>query len=387
MRKILFITPWYPTENQPNNGIFIREHARAIHLAGNEVVVTGIIIQPDKKILSASFTEYEDTCGSQVSIYVLGSKVKFLRDILYHSFFVQLILLKRIVSKLQNKNFQPDIVHSNIIYPSGIMGARIAKRLKKPHIITEHWSKTDYFLKNSRFSRAGKNAYRQANAILPVSAFLKNKILQAVPDLTEEKFKIIGNVIDSEVFYYKERKPDPNVLKFCAVATWNTKKTPDKYPELFIEALALFQKKYNRNIYLTIIGGGNRLDELKKLCEEKKLKVAFTGYLDKTEIVRYLQETDFFVHASRIETFGVSTAEALMCGVPVICSNVGALPELVNNSNGVLCNNQIDEWVKGLKQLTETTYDRASIAEKMKEKFTARSIGKAIDEVYEKVLH
>ena len=75
MRKILFITPWYPTENQPNNGIFIREHARAIHLAGNEVVVTGIIIQPDKKILSASFTEYEDTCGSQVSIYVLGSKV------------------------------------------------------------------------------------------------------------------------------------------------------------------------------------------------------------------------------------------------------------------------------------------------------------------------
>ncbi|MBP9018082.1 MAG: glycosyltransferase [Paludibacteraceae bacterium] len=387
MKKILFITPWYPTVHQPNNGIFIREHARAAHLAGNKIEVAGVIIQPDKKIFSAALTEYEDEYGIRVSIYELGSKLKFLRDLLYHSYFFQFLLLRKIVAKLQNKGFQPDIVHSNIIYPSGIMGARVAKHLKKPHIITEHWSKTDYFFKNSFFSHAGKNAYRKANAILPVSLFLKNRIQQAVADLTEDKFKIIGNVIDSEVFYYKEKKIDPNQLKFCAVATWNTKKTPDKYPELFIEALALFQKNCEKDIVLTIIGSGNRLNDLKKLCEERNLKATFTGYLDKTEIARYLQQTDFFVHASRIETFGVSTAEALICGVPVICSNVGALPELVNNSNGILCNNYIDDWVKGLKQLTETKYDRASIAEKMKEKFSAHTIGKAIDEVYEKVLH
>jgi glycosyltransferase involved in cell wall biosynthesis len=136
-----------------------------------------------------------------------------------------------------------------------------------------------------------------------------------------------------------------------------------------------------------MIGGGDRIDELKNLCRTSGLNAKFTNHIEKQRIASLLQQSDFFLHASTIETFSIVVAEALYCGTPVICSNVGALPELVNESNGVLCVNTVDAWVNGIKKALTTSYNHKSISESIDKRFNYVSIGVQINEIYSQLKH
>ncbi len=380
--KILFISFWYPTVSNPNNGIFIKEHAHAIHSAGNEIVVLAVIIKRSNILFSKSYTEYVDESG--VRTICLELETKFY-DIFYHAVPIQYIYLLHAAKKLIKTGFSPDIIHSNVVFPAGILGHWLSKKLKLPHIITEHWSRLPRFMKKPVLSQWARSAYEEAKFILPVSLFLKKRIQNEILTLPDQKFSIIGNIIDTGIFNYKKKISNPEIIQFCAIATWANKKIPDKLPELFIEALSKVQTGIDAKISLTMIGGGDKLDELQNLCITKNINCTFTGYIPKNEIVKYLQISDFFIHASTIETFGVGVAEALMCGVPVICSNVGALPELVNETNGILCNNTIDEWIEGIKCAIKSRYDRQSISNRIGIKFGLNEIGVDFNKIYEKI--
>jgi len=197
---------------------------------------------------------------------------------------------------------------------------------------------------------------------------------------------IIPNVIDSRIFTYKQKFSIPNELRFCAIATWASKKVPDKKPELFIEALEAIQLKTDKKIILTMIGGGDRVEELKKLCANKSYKTNFLGYQTKAEIAGILQHSDFFIHASTMETFGVVVVEALMTGTPVICSNVAALPELINETNGVLCENTAVDWIKGIKTGLSLNFNAKEITDKVKNEYSLESVGVKILSVYKELL-
>jgi len=380
--KVLFISSWYPTPKNPNFGVFIKEHAHAIKSSGNEIVVLAIVIHKSSDIYATKLIDAADAAG--VRTVTLEINTRF-RDHIYHLVPFQSYLAKRLFKKNILLNFTPDIIHSNVIFPAGMIGDSLAQSLNKPHIITEHWSRIQGLLDMPVLSRMAIRAYKQAVRILPVSNFLRDTMISILPTVDSSKYRIVGNVIDSKLFYYKEKNQSGNMLRFCAVATWMNKKIPDKMPELFIEALALLQEEINQSIALTLIGGGDKLDELRQLCADRNLKAEFPGYQTKQEIAKYLQSSDYFVHASTIETFGVVTAEALFCGTPVICSNVGALPELINDSNGILCKNTVDDWLNGLKKALSITYKHALIAENIKNEFDVSNVGQKINSVYSEV--
>ena len=135
-----------------------------------------------------------------------------------------------------------------------------------------------------------------------------------------------------------------------------------------------------------MIGGGDRVTELKQLCGNKTFNTEFVGYQTKEQISSILQSSDFLLHASTIETFGVVIVEALMTGTPVICSNVGALPELINESNGILCENSVESWVDGIEIAVNQGFNNFEIAEGVKNKFTYEEIGKQISSIYNELL-
>jgi len=377
--KILYLTSWYPTKKNPTVGIFIKEHAKAIHLAGNELVVIAILIETSKSLFNKKVLDYIDENGIRTIEIQLSSQFK---DILYHLIPIQYFICKQTYNNLFSKNFSPDIIHSNVIFPAGIIGSWLANDLKKPHVITEHWSRINGLLRKPILSNWAKIAYKNASKIVPVSRFLQNRISNLIPEIEEIKFSVVGNIVDSSTFKYKKKTNLDNTIQFCAIATWANKKVADKLPELFIEALSKVQTNENRHLKLIMIGGGDKVEELKLLCEKNNLDTEFTGYLDKTQIAEHLQKSNFFVHASTVETFGVVTAEALLCGTPVICSNVGALPELVNDSNGVLCENILECWVNGLNRIIKYEFNTQEIAENVSNKFSTEEIGKQITSIY-----
>lgn len=381
--NILFLSSWYPTNENPNFGIFVKEHAHAIKSVGNEIIVLALVVSRDKKLYSSTVTDFIDEKG--VRTVVIEIKSCF-RDILYHLVHFQYLLILKTYNRKIAPTFNPDIIHSNVIFPAGILGNKFALSINKPHVITEHWSRINGLLKKPFIGKMTIKSYQEAARIFPVSDFLKQRLLELIPSLDSSKFQKIGNVIDSNTFYFKNKISAPDSIHFCAIATWANKKTPDKLPELFIEALSAIQLKTEKQIKLTMVGGGDRVEELKELSKKQPYKTEFVNYQTKDQINEILQNSDFFVHSSTIETFGVVIVEALMTGTPVICSNVGALPELVNETNGVLCNNTKEEWIKALRTAVDTKFQHKKIAEKIERKFSLKNIGAEFNSAYDQAI-
>src|SRR5882762_3162302 len=82
---------------------------------------------------------------------------------------------------------------------------------------------------------------------------------------------------------------------------------------------------------LVIVGGGTLEAEYKRLAQRLGLgrRVHFAGRVTHDRVPEYLRSFSVFVALSRWESFGVAVLEASSCGIPVVVTNVGGLPEVV----------------------------------------------------------
>ena len=370
--NILFLSNWYPTADSPINGIYVREHARAIASAGNKVIVLAVDITSKVSELTQPVTVIPmDEFGVETHIIHIRSRFwKWIYSIPGFSYrYYRNYFNSALVSK-----FDPDIIHSNVLYPCAIAGHRLAKELKKKHVITEHWSGVENFMKKNPFRRSGMKAYQQAFAITCVSDFLKEKISKYVPDT--RKIMIVPNIIDNTIFTYREKK-STDAIVFTAIASWNRY----KLPHLFTEALERISKVSPKKIILNFIGEGEFLENIKR--KKWSFTVYYQGNLGRPQVATMLHDSDFFLHASQIETFSIVTAEALLTGTPVIASRVGAIPELVNEKNGVITGNTIEEWQNAIANAFSSRFNNKLISEEMGSRFTSHTIGNKFNEVFE----
>jgi glycosyltransferase involved in cell wall biosynthesis len=367
--KVLFISSWYPNSTDPLKGIFIKKHAEAIKKAGAEIEVLALTVSYSKKLFEKKVNISTDENGITTHLIEINSS-------LYKLIHVNLILQFSILKKYCNKEikpvFKPDLIHSNVLYPAAIMGYWLSKKENVPHIITEHWSKVDKFLSKNLFARSGKEAYNSAKYVTVVSEFLRKSLTKHFNQ--PDKIKVVPNVVDTSVFCYKV-KPSNSKLVFCCIAHWNGVKRPD----LIFNSLEKFSKQSEKPIVLNVIGEGILLDELKK--SKWNFEVNYLGNLIRQQLAAQLQVADFFLHASTMETFSIVIAEALATGTPVLASKAGAIPELINRENGLICDNDIESWSKGLEQLCCIKYDNAKISEQA-QNYSLEKIGNKFLDLY-----
>ena len=91
--------------------------------------------------------------------------------------------------------------------------------------------------------------------------------------------------------------------------------------------------KENPNVKFVIGGGGPERENLYRLTKKLNIEdnVAFTGFIPFKKYSAYYASCDIFVLHSTYEAFGIVLAEAMASGKPVISTNVGAIPEVVDN--------------------------------------------------------
>jgi glycosyltransferase involved in cell wall biosynthesis len=82
-----------------------------------------------------------------------------------------------------------------------------------------------------------------------------------------------------------------------------------------------------------IVGGGSLENKLKTLADNLSIgsKTIFVGKVPHQDIPKYHNMLDVSVSVSNSESFGVAIIEASACGKPVVVSNVGGLPEVVED--------------------------------------------------------
>ncbi|HPP86887.1 MAG TPA: glycosyltransferase [bacterium] len=143
------------------------------------------------------------------------------------------------------------------------------------------------------------------------------------------------------------------------------------------------------NIKLLIVGAGKEYKNLTKQVEILKLtnKVLFTGA--KQNVNEILQIADLFIMPSISEGLGIAIIEALAAGVPVIATNTGGIPEIVeNNVNGILVEPQNSDALANaiLKILTDgelLNFLKSNAQNSVCQKFDIREIIKIYQELYQ----
>lgn len=176
-----------------------------------------------------------------------------------------------------------------------------------------------------------------ADTIVTVSRAVARDLIAAIPSLSG-KIYTIYNGVDTQRFHpncpgYREEliaklfpAADPRSA-FLIGAAGNLR--PIKGYDVFVKAAA--QLRHRRDFRFIIWGEGCERARLEKAIESHGLRDRFVlpGFVD--NLSRFLVACDCFVQPSRYESFGLAAAEAMACGVPVIASNVGGLPELLED--------------------------------------------------------
>ena len=138
---------------------------------------------------------------------------------------------------------------------------------------------------------------------------------------------------------------------------------------------------------MNIIGKGSDEDQLKnEVCELNLLeRVKFIGSLSHEEIINEIDRSNIIVSASLYETFGLTIVEGFLRGNPVLSTRSGGPNELINETNGLLCNvNDLEDLTKTLKKIFEIYrhFDFTKIQEDAIKKFSPDTLISNLVELY-----
>lgn len=109
-----------------------------------------------------------------------------------------------------------------------------------------------------------------------------------------------------------------------------------KAPDTFVKAAKLIKEKIP-NAFFLMVGDGELRDQIENLINQYNLSSSFliTGWVDNP--TAYMKIMDVGMLLSRWEGFGLVLPEYMACGVPIVATNVDAIPNIVTNGvNGML---------------------------------------------------
>jgi glycosyltransferase involved in cell wall biosynthesis len=158
--------------------------------------------------------------------------------------------------------------------------------------------------------------------------------------------------------------------------------------------LSVFEKicEVYDNVFLEI-GGDGDVDWLKDAIDSYIIpsdQITISGVYDYNNFPPVFSNADVFVLFSHFENFGLVLAESILCGTPVISTNVGGVSDIINEKNGVLIEpaNE-DELYKAMEAFInlQITFDSQQVRNTILDYVSYESVGKAYDEIYKKFLH
>lgn len=361
--KVLHITPWYPSPSMPGNGIFIQRQ-----IAGMAAHMDQFVLHID---LSFDGPVNESESGQHFKRISRKLNLKLWRW--YELRFYR--MLRDALIKMDASNEYTHVVF-HIAYPALIFLEKLRPHLPEKILISEHWSAYGlHFSSKKRLNRI-KEMFKKDIPLVVVSKALGESIC----DFSQQRipYSVIPNVVDSDFSFNANAVPGNY---FFSAAFW---KEPKKPLELLQAIYAL--KSRDVHIQLRIAGYGPLVETMKRVTAKLGIEdcVFFEGRLGPKDLAKMMNEAIAFVMPTEYETFSVICAEALACGCPVIASQVGAIPELINETNGILVGDQ-KGWTDAFIDFQTRSFERKLIATNSASMFSVDKIANQFTELIQKL--
>ena len=238
-----------------------------------------------------------------------------------------------------------------------------------------------------------KFSIEKSDGVTAVSAYLRDKTLSNYKIVKD--IEVIPNFIDINKYKRIEskeaechkKKYAPNGERILIhISNFRALKRVPDVVKIFDQVNKKFPSK------LILIGDGPDRGETERLTRDLELsdKVVFMGKQD--ALVEILSIADLFIMPSQSESFGLSALEAMSCGVPVISSSVGGLPELnLHGETGFIAEiGDVDRMARYAIDLfgNEKKFEIfCSNARKRAEEFSEDKIVPLYEKYYKKILN
>ena len=286
---------------------------------------------------------------------------------------------KNLINYIEKKG-KPDLIICHFAFPTGNTARQIFKEFNIPYIVVEH--STGYFtgLYNDFQIKVIKNTFKHSILIIAVSSFLKKKLAK----YTNTKITTIGNIVDNK-FFYKEKKKRNKNKKFFLIISEIVKK------KQVLKLVKKFKELHDKNIkfHLNIVGDGPERNKINNYISLNEMQncVSFLGIKNKKQISKLLNTTDFLISCSKVETFGITIAEAIAKGVPPIVLNSGGPSDFINSSNSYTVNN-FNELKNKLINVIENPkkFNTKKMKNFIYSKFSEKTLVKKYDKLFKEIL-
>ncbi len=225
-----------------------------------------------------------------------------------------------------------DLLHVHYAIPhsvSALLARSMAAPRRLPFITTLHGTDITLVGNDRSFLPITKFSIEQSDGVTAISHYLKQRTLEEFD--IKHPIEVIPNFVNCDLYL---RKDDPAMR-----AEW----APDGEPILMhlsnfrpvkrltdvVEIFALVREKIRAK--LVLIGDGPERGAAEYIVRKKKLArdVHFLGKQDR--VYQHLAQADVFLLPSDLESFGLAALEAMACEVPVVASNVGGVPEVIEH--------------------------------------------------------
>lgn len=305
----------------------------------------------------------------------------------------ELVLTSKLVDVVKYEKL--DILHVHYAIPHA-SAAYMAKHILAkenihiPFITTLHGTDITLVGKDSSFEPVITFAINESDAVTAVSKYLKKDTLSYFN--IHRQIEVIPNFINPSHYKVKpttqlKKRYSPNGERVIVhISNFRKVKRVQDVAIFFSKLLEKTPAK------LILVGDGPERHNVEELCR-KMGTCEHTEFLGKLKAIdQILSIADLFILTSETESFGLSALEAMISGVPVISTNTGGLPEVIDHGkSGFLSNvGDTDDMVKNALEILSSEQSLQKFRKQAKQKAMQFHIDKVLplyEDLYERVIN
>ena len=373
---------WYPDKDEPLRGIFCQKQAQAI---SRYAQLTVMVIRPCDLLQKRRLVVESDESGIQViRIYFRKSKSAGLGK--YIDLAKACVLGMNHFNVLRRSKGNFDVLHVNEINPMGLVAIVLKSIYRIPYVITLHGS--EYTKEDGRYFNKSVLQRWLVKKILDRSSFVvavSNYLQAALATICRHaNLVVIANLVECHPEQAGGRSWHGMNLLHVSLLCDRKKNVSG-----LIRIMAAL-KNDPHHARLDIVGCGQDEEKLKQLSRDLGLFghiVFFHGLVAHDQVGDFFDRADIFICNSKVETFSVACAEALMHGVPVLSTRCGGPEEYITGEVGFLVPlNDPEALLAALKTMMAHLheYDRTAIRNYAESLFAPKKIALEYMELYKK---
>lgn len=373
--NILIVSHGIPSAQDPQWGGFELDQARALSELGHNVVLAAVDgrFRRFRRQRGITRTDFGPVRGYLMYRFPLKLVIDAVlrRDI-------RARMMASLFAYIVRNEGMPDIIYAHYLFSMEALD-RVRKRYPDiPVVGIEHWSKLSAGNLTDSMLARGKRVYNGLPRLLVVSGRLQEEIRMSFGKDSTVVCDMVGDAFLSHpIRLDKTRTP----FRFISVGSL----VEGKCFDVLIRA---FSGLEDRTAELVIVGDGPQRESLRNLCKSLGVsdRVVFTGMLQRSEIIDWLDKADAFVLASRSETFGVCCIEALAMGLPVVSTRCGGPESFMNEKCGLMVDvDDVDGLTEAMRQMNEciSSYDAEEMRGYIRSRFSGEVIAGQLVQIFE----